>query len=216
MMSGPHATAFTVGLTGGIGSGKTLVADLFAGCGATVIDTDAIAHAMTAPHGPAMHRIEAEFGAAYIAADGSMDRARMRELVFSDPGARQRLEAILHPMIREAANAAAVLAEGPYTIFAVPLLVEAGGWRERVARVLVVDCPEALQVERVMARNGLAEGQVHAIMASQATRGERLAAADDVVDNSGSIADLGPQIARLHRQYLEFAAKLNAGPIERL
>ena len=147
-MSAPHATAFTVGLTGGIGSGKSLVADMFAERGATVIDTDAIAHAMTAPHGPAMHRIEAEFGAAFVAADGSMDRARMRELVFSDPQARHRLEAILHPMIREAANAAAVLAQGPYTIFAVPLLVEAGGWRARVSRVLVVDCAEALQADR--------------------------------------------------------------------
>ncbi|MFD2367644.1 dephospho-CoA kinase [Pseudoduganella sp. GCM10020061] len=215
-MSAPHTTAFTVGLTGGIGSGKSLVADMFAARGATVVDTDAIAHAMTAPHGPAMHRIEAEFGRAYIAADGSMDRARMRELVFTDAGAKRRLEAILHPMIREAANAAAVVAQGAYTIFAVPLLVEAGGWRERVARVLVVDCPEALQVQRVMARNGLSEQQVRAIMANQATREARQAAADDIVDNSGSIDDLGPQVERLHQQYLAFAAKLAAGPIERL
>ncbi|HEY1044690.1 MAG TPA: dephospho-CoA kinase, partial [Telluria sp.] len=197
-------------------SGKSLVADMFAERGASVIDTDAIAHAMTAPHGPAMGRIATEFGDAYVAPDGSLDRARMRELVFSDPSARHRLEAILHPMIREAANAAAVLATGPYTIFAVPLLVEAGGWRQRVARVLVVDCPEALQVERVMARNGLSGQQVRAIMASQASRTERLAAADDVVDNSGSVAELGPQIERLHRQYLAFAAKFAARPIERL
>lgn len=216
MIGAPHATAFTVGLTGGIGSGKSLVADLFAARGATVIDTDAIAHAMTAPHGPAMQRIADEFGPDYVAADGSMDRARMRELVFSAPGAKQRLEAILHPMIREAANAAAVLAQGPYTIFAVPLLVEAGGWRARVARVLVIDCPESLQVARVMARNGLDEGQVRAIMANQATRAERLAAADDVVLNDSGIDELGPQVERLHRQYLGFAAKMAAGPIEGL
>ncbi|HEU4853537.1 MAG TPA: dephospho-CoA kinase [Telluria sp.] len=215
-MSAPHTTAFTVGLTGGIGSGKSLVGFMFAERGVTVIDTDAIAHAMTAPHGPAMARIAAEFGTGFVAADGSLDRAQMRALVFSDPGARQRLEAILHPMIREAANAAAVNATGPYTIFVVPLLVESGDWRERVARVLVVDCPEALQVQRVVARNGLAESQVQAIMATQASRAERLAAADDVIVNDTEIDVLELRVEALHQQYLAFAAKLDAGPRERL
>lgn len=206
-MSAPHATAFTVGLTGGIGSGKSLVARMLAERGATVIDTDAIARALTAPHGAAMARIAGEFGPGFVAPDGSLDRARMRELVFADPDAKRRLESILHPLIREAANAAAVIAEGPYTVFEVPLLVESGGWRERVSRVLVVDCPEALQLQRVVARSGLPEDQVRAIMAAQASRAQRLAVADDVVSNDAGIDELAQQVDRLHRQYLDFSAK---------
>jgi dephospho-CoA kinase len=199
---------FSVGLTGGIGSGKTTVAGMFAAHGASVIDTDQIAHSLTAPHGAAMPALLAEFGDDFANPDGALDRAKMRRLVFSDPGARARLEAILHPKIRDATAAAAVIATGPYLIFAVPLLVESGTWRERVDRVLVVDCPEALQIERVMTRNGLQEAQVRAIMAAQATREQRLAAADDVVLNDDGVELLAPQVARLHAFYMDNATRM--------
>jgi dephospho-CoA kinase len=198
---------FSVGLTGGIGCGKTTVADLFAARGASVIDTDQIAHALTAPGGAAMPALVQEFGADYATADGAMDRAKMRALVFADPGARTRLEAILHPKIREATAAAALLATGPYVMFVVPLLIESGTWRERVARVLAIDCPEEVQVARVMARNNLPEAQVRAIMAAQVPRATRLAAADDIVKNGGQLEDLPPQIERLHQLYLDFSKR---------
>ena len=202
-MSG--SSPFTVGLTGGIGSGKTLVTDLFAARGVAIIDTDVIAHQLTAPGGLAIAAIGATFGAGFIDAGGAMDRARMRQLVFADAGAKQRLEAILHPLIQQECERAAASATGPYLMFAVPLLVESGRWRERVARILVVDCPEQQQVERVMRRNGLAETQVRAIMAAQVSRAERLAAADDVIVNDGPLAALAPQVERLHAQYLACA-----------
>jgi len=207
---------FAIGLTGGIGSGKTTVADLFAARGASVIDTDQIAHALTAPHGAAMPALLDAFGPEYATLDGALDRARMRALVFADPDARTRLEAILHPRIRAATAAAALLATGPYVIFAVPLLIESGTWRERVDRVLAVDCPEDLQVARVMARNGLDESQVRAIMAAQVTRAQRLAAADDVIVNDAGLDELLPQVERLHREYLDEAARLAALPNGRL
>lgn len=194
--------AFAVGLTGGIGCGKSTVAELFASLGATIVDTDAIAHALTAPHGAAMPAILAEFGPDFATLDGALDRARMRSLVFSDAGARARLEAILHPRIRDATAAAAAIASGPYVIYAVPLLIESGAWRERVSRVLAVDCSEDTQVARVMQRSQLGADQVRAIMATQATRAERLAAADDVIDNDDGLDALLPQVKRLHAQYL--------------
>jgi dephospho-CoA kinase len=199
---------FTVGLTGGIGCGKTTVADQFAALGASVIDTDQIAHTLTAPHGAAMPALLAEFGAGFATADGALDRAKMRELVFTDPGARARLEAILHPKIRDATAAAAAIATGPYVIFVVPLLVESGSWAGRVGRVLAIDCPEQLQIERVMARNGLPEAQVRAIMAAQATREQRLAAADDVIVNDDGIELLAPQVERMHTFYLDNATRM--------
>ena len=207
---------FSVGLTGGIGCGKTTVADMFGERGATLVDTDLIAHAMTVPHGPAMPAILAAFGPQFAGPDGALDRARMRALVFSDPAAKVRLEAILHPMIRDAALAAAAAATGPYVIFVVPLLIESGTWRERVTRVLAIDCPEQVQVARVMARNGLTEEQVRAIMATQVSRAERLAAADDVISNEGQIGALEPQIARLHAQYMAFSERMARLPSERL
>lgn len=216
---GPGNTSsskFAVGLTGGIGCGKTTVADLFAARGASVIDTDQIAHALTAPHGTAMPALVAEFGPDYATPEGALDRAKMRSLVFSDPGARTRLEAILHPRIREATAAAALLATGPYVIFVVPLLIESGTWRERVARILAIDCPEETQVARVMARNGLPEAQVRAIMAAQVTRAQRLAAADDVILNDAGVDALLPQVERLHLEYLAEAARLSVLPDERL
>jgi dephospho-CoA kinase len=205
-MEPQHGKAFSVGLTGGIGSGKTTVADMFAAHGASVIDTDQIAHSLTAPHGAAMPALLAEFGPGFATPDGALDRARMRNLVFSDRGARTRLEAILHPKIRDATAAAAAIATGPYTIFVVPLLVESGTWRERVSRLLVVDCPEPRQLERVMSRNGLQEAQVRAIMAAQATREQRLAAADDVILNDDGLERLASQVERLHRSYIDYAA----------
>ena len=203
-----NAPYFSVGLTGGIGCGKSTVADLFAARGASIVDTDQIAHSLTAPDGAAMPALVAEFGPDYADANGALDRAKMRNLVFSDAAAKAKLEAILHPRIRQATLAAAAEATGSYVIFAVPLLVESGGWVERVNRVLVIDCLESLQIARVMARNGLSEEQVKAIMATQATRAMRLAAADDVIDNNGDLAALEPQIAQLHDLYLAFSKRM--------
>jgi dephospho-CoA kinase len=193
-----------IGLTGGIGSGKSTVADRLVAHGAALVDTDAIAHALTGPGGDAIEPIRAAFGDAVVAADGRMDRAAMRAIAFSDPGARKRLEGILHPMIRARTRsdiAAAVRDGAPYVIVAVPLLVESGDWRGRYDRVLVVDCPPEVQVERVMARSALPREQVDAILAAQATRAQRLAAADDVIDNGGPPAALDAQVARLHEAY---------------
>lgn len=200
---------FAIGLTGGIGSGKSTVADMFAARGATIVDTDVIAHSMTAPDGPAMPAILREFGPEFADADGAMDRARMRALVFADAGAKARLEAILHPRIRDAALAAGAAASGTgsYVIYAVPLLIESGTWRARVTRVLAVDCAEEVQIARVMARNNLPEAQVRAIMAAQVSRAQRLAAADDVIVNNAGIADLEGQVERLHADYLQMHAK---------
>ena len=194
---------FSIGLTGGIGSGKTTVANMFAERGATIVDTDLIAHSLTAPGGPAMPAIIAEFGPEFADATGALDRARMRQLVFADAGAKARLEAILHPRIRDGALAAGAAATGSYVIYAVPLLVESGTWRSRVARVLVIDCREEVQISRVMARNNLPESQVLAIMAAQASRAQRLAAADDIIENNDGIAALKPQIDRLHALYMK-------------
>jgi dephospho-CoA kinase len=215
-MEQPRVSVFSVGLTGGIGCGKTTVANLFADRGASVIDTDEIAHALTAPGGAAMPALVAEFGPSYATPDGALDRARMRELVFSSPGARARLEAILHPRIRDATAAAAAIATGPYVIFVVPLLIESGTWRERVGRVLAIDSPEEMQIARVMARNGLPEAQVRAIMAAQVTREQRLAAADDVILNDDGLEALIPQVDRLHAFYLSQAERMATIPMERL
>jgi len=205
-----QAPAFSVGLTGGIGCGKTTVADMFGALGATLVDTDAIAHALTAPHGAAMPAILEEFGADFATPEGAMDRVKMRTLVFSDATARARLEAILHPRIRDATAAAAALATGPYTIFVVPLLIESGTWVGRVTRVLAIDCPEEMQVARVMARNSMPEAQVRAIMATQVTREQRLAAADDVVVNDAGLDALQPQVERLHAFYLDESRRVHA------
>ncbi len=209
-MATSQAPAFSVGLTGGIGCGKTTVADMFGALGATLVDTDAIAHALTAPHGAAMPAILEEFGADFATPEGAMDRVKMRALVFSDATARARLEAILHPRIRDATAAAAALATGPYTIFVVPLLIESGTWVGRVTRVLAIDCPEEMQVARVMARNSMPEAQVRAIMATQVTREQRLAAADDVVVNDAGRDALQPQVERLHAFYLDESRRVHA------
>ncbi len=197
---------FRLGLTGGIGSGKSAAADLFAELGAAVVDTDAIAHALTAPGGDAIAPIRAAFGDEVIDARGALDRAAMRRRVFADSQAKTRLEAILHPMIRDEADRRSAAARAPYVVLVVPLLVESGGYRSRVQRVAVVDCPEEIQVARVMARSGLSAEEARAIMAAQVDRRTRLAAADDVIDNGGELAALRPQVEALHRRYLEMAA----------
>ena len=199
------ANAFSVGLTGGIGSGKTMVADMFAARGAAIIDTDHIAHQLTAAGGIAIPAIRAQFGEAFLMADGAMNRVKMRETVFADPVAKRQLEFILHPLIRSETDRAAAQARGVYLMFVVPLLVESGTWKQRTSRVLVVDSREQLQVERVMSRSGLTEVQVRAIMATQASRETRLAAADDVIVNDGEAAALVPQIERLHALYSSLA-----------
>ncbi|WP_136413187.1 dephospho-CoA kinase [Herbaspirillum sp. ST 5-3] len=207
--SNVSARRFSVGLTGGIGSGKTTVADMLHARGAAVIDTDLLAHQLTAPDGLAIPEIRAQFGEAFLTADGAMDRTKMREYVFAEPTAKARLEAILHPLIRIETERAAAQAQGTYLVFVVPLLVESGSWRQRVSRVLVVDCAEQTQVRRVMSRSGLSEQQVRAIMAAQVSRQQRLAAADDVIDNDGDAVALVPQVDRLHASYVSLAAKCN-------
>jgi dephospho-CoA kinase len=198
--------ALVVGLTGGIGSGKSAAADAFAKLGATVVDTDAIAHALTAPGGAAIAEIRRQFGDAFVDAAGAMERGKMRALVFSDPAQKQRLEALLHPLIRAESARQARAATGPYTVLVVPLLIESAGYRERVGRVLVVDCPEALQITRVRQRSGLPEEETRRIIAAQVQREKRLAAADDVIDNSGNLAALQQQVGRLHKTYLQLAS----------
>jgi len=198
---------YVVGLTGGIGSGKSAAADRFAALGASLVDTDRIAHALTALDGAAIPAIRAAFGTQMIAADGSMDRGAMRALVFQRPEARRELEAILHPMIRSSSDGACLAAPGPYVILAVPLLIESGSYHSRCDRICVVDCPEELQIERVRSRSGLDESQIRSIMASQASRAQRLAAADDVIDNGGPMTELDAQVQRLHLQYLAAAAR---------
>ncbi|MBL8434274.1 MAG: dephospho-CoA kinase [Zoogloea sp.] len=203
-------TPFVVGLTGGIGSGKSAAADLFAARGGLMVDTDQIAHQLTAPGGTAMDAIRQTFGNGVVAADGALNRAAMRALAFEDPDVRKRLEAILHPMIRAESERLCLAATTPYVMLVVPLLIESGTYRQRVRRLCVVDCPEEVQVARVMQRSGLEERQVRAIMAAQASRAERLAAADDVIDNGGSYEQLAAQVESLHAAYLQLAAKAGA------
>ena len=194
-----------VGLTGGIGSGKSAAADEFGKLGATVVDTDAIAHELTKAGGAAMPQVRRLFGEDYADAQGAMDRAKMRALAFRDPGARQKLEQLLHPLIRAESQRRIAAARGAYVIHVVPLLVESRDYRQRVSRVLVVDCPEDVQLERVRQRSRLSEEEIRRIMRSQASREDRLAAADDVIDNSGSLDALHKQVRELHARYLELA-----------
>jgi dephospho-CoA kinase len=196
---------FAVGLTGGIGSGKSTVSDLFAELGTPVIDTDAIAHQLTAPGGAALEAIHALFGDRVMQADGTLDRAALRRRVFSDPAARHQLEAILHPCIRQKVEQTLATLTAPYVLIVIPLLVETGGYREVLNRILVVDCPEDVQIARVMARSGLTRDEATAILAAQAGRAERLAAADDVIVNTASPEALRTQVATLHRRYLAFS-----------
>lgn len=194
--------SWVVGLTGGIGSGKSTAAARFQALGVSVVDTDELARALTAAGGAAMPALREAFGAAFLTAAGALDRDAMRRLVFEDPLERGRLEAILHPEIRRAADAAVAEARGPYAMLAVPLLFETRGYAGRVNRILVIDCPEALQVERVRRRSGLSEAEARAVMAAQWPRWRRLQAADDVIWNGADEAALAGQCERAHARYL--------------
>ncbi|MGH8669265.1 MAG: dephospho-CoA kinase [Burkholderiales bacterium] len=196
---------YVVGLTGGIGSGKSAAADEFARLGATVVDTDVIAHRLTGAGGAALPAVQRVFGEGFILPGGAMDRNRMRERIFADPAARKSLEAVLHPMIRDESERQIAAAGGPYVVHVVPLLVESGDYRRRVDRVLVVDCPEQAQVARVQVRSRLSADEAQAIVRSQASRAERRAAADDVIDNGGSLDGLREQVAALHARYAAMA-----------
>jgi dephospho-CoA kinase len=198
---------FCVGLTGGIGSGKSVASGMFAELGAAVVDTDEISRALTAPGGGAISPIRESFGPEYVAADGGLDRARMRNLVFGDADAKRKLEGILHPRIRDRMRADVAAARQPYVIAVIPLLFETGVCLDLLQRVLVVDCEESAQVRRASARSGLSAQQVRAIMAAQLPRAERLKRADDVLVNDGSIDALRQQVARLHVRYLDLAQK---------
>jgi dephospho-CoA kinase len=192
---------FCVGLTGGIGSGKSAAADMFKALGAAIVDTDVIARQLTAPGGTAIPALRAAFGDAILAADGALDRNRMRALAFSSADAKGRLEQIIHPMIRAESRRQVGEADGAYVVLVVPLLVETGSYRDIVKRIVVVDCEEQTQIRRTMARSGLDESAVHAIMRAQATRSQRLAAADDVIRNEAGLDELQKQVAALDRLY---------------
>lgn len=198
--------AFRVGLTGGIASGKSTVANLFAALGASIVDTDLLAREVVAPGSPLLPQIAAHFGADLLQKDGSLDRAALRARVFADPAERQWLEQITHPAIRTLTDQRCDSATGPYVIVAIPLLVETRG-AQRFDRVLVVDCDPALQLARLQARDGSTREEAARILAAQASREQRLAVADDVIRNDGDIAALRDQVEKLHRRYSTQADK---------
>ena len=196
---------FVVGLTGGIGSGKSAAADEFERLGVAVVDTDAIARELTVAGGAAIPELRGLLGESYFDPTGAMDRTKVRALVFSDPAAKKRLEAVLHPRIRAESERRIDSAGGDYVVHVIPLLVESPGYRERVRRIAVVDCPEEVQLQRVSLRSGLSEDEVRRIIATQVPREQRRAAADDIIDNSGTIDALHKQVRELHRKYMALA-----------
>ena len=198
--------SFTVGLTGGIGSGKTTVAELFASQGAGLVDTDEISRQLTAPAQPAVAAIGRKFGPQFVAEDGSLDRVRMRSLVFADASARRDLEAILHPLIRQESARQINDSEAPYVVVVVPLLIETEAYRGTTGRILVVDCEPETQIRRVMQRSGLSRNDVLSIIASQVSRERRLSEADDVIRNDSGLESLRTQVTPLHLRYLGLAA----------
>lgn len=208
----------SLGLTGGIGSGKSTVARMLVECGAHLVDTDAIARALTLPGGAAIAPIAAAFGADAIGADGALDRERMRSIVFADASARKRLEAILHPLIgQQAAADAAKASTGQPVVFDVPLLAESRHWRQRVQRILVVDCSEATQAERVAARPGWTLEAAHQVIAQQASREVRRAIADAVIHNEGfSLEVLADEVRQLYRHWVGRATAGASGRAEGL
>ena len=202
---------YIVGLTGGIGSGKSAAAARFSERGAEVIDTDAIAHELTGPGGATMAAIASAFGPGIMTADGALDRVAMRQRVFADPAERQRLEAILHPMIRAESDRRVAAALSDYVILMVPLLVESGDYRQRVQRIAVVDCQRETQIQRVMARNGMKRDDVERILAVQASREQRLVVADDVIDNDGCLEQMHARIDELDAFYRRNRGILSSG-----
>ena len=204
----PPSRIARVGLTGGIASGKSAVAALFAALGVPVIDADIVARELVARGTPLLASLFERFGVGIRAPDGSLDRSALRRLVFGNDTLRRELESLLHPAIRARTEQLAMLAGGPYQLHVVPLLVETNA-KLRFARVLLVDCPQSLQLERLLARDHLAPTEARAMLAAQASRAARLAVADDVIVNDGALDDLAPQVAALHVRYLELAASLS-------
>ena len=198
---------FCIGLTGGIGSGKSTVAELFRRLGAGIIDTDSISHELTLPGAPGHNAIVSVFGPEYLHDDGSLNRARLRAEIFAHPATKAKLESILHPMIRQRVQEELAECGAPYVILVVPLLIETGAYANLVQRILVVDCPEEEQVARTMARSGLSAADVHAIMANQVKRQARLAAAQDIIHNEANQAALEAQVAELDQRYRLLASE---------
>lgn len=196
-----------IGLTGGIGSGKTSISDIFSELGVPVIDTDVVARQLTARDGPALPEIRAFWGESVMRPDGELDRDALRRRIFTAPEERRRLEAILHPLIRRQVVAALAELDAPYVVVVIPLLLETGNYRELLDRVLVVDCPESLQLERVRARSGLSTEEVSAIISAQADRASRIATADDVIANDADSASLRDQVLSLDAKYREIAGR---------
>ena len=196
---------FVVGLTGGIGAGKSAVSERFAWLGVPVVDTDVIARELTVSGGEALPAIREAFGNSVFSRADELDRAALRQQVFADPAARARLEAILHPLIRRAAGQRLAALDAPYALLVVPLLLETGAYADIVQRTLLVDCPESIRVERVMARSALTRAEVEAIVAAQVHDEARRAVADDKIDNTGGLDALDAAVAALHVRYLEWA-----------
>jgi len=201
-----------IGLTGGIASGKSTVTQRFAELGVPVIDADVASRNVVQPGTPGLAQVVQRFGVGVLDADGRLDRRALRNLIFKDSSLRQALDAILHPLIRADMEREAAHAQGPYVIMAIPLLVEGGSAGKRVDRVLVVDADETLQIQRLQARDGSSEDEARAILSSQATRAARLNVADDVLLNTGTVADLRQAVDRLHEQYLQLAQTLSSPP----
>lgn len=203
-VSGPGP--LIIGLTGGIGSGKSTCAALFSELGVPVIDADELAHALVAPGEPALADIITEFGPEYLTADGTLDRGKLRQLVFAEPASRHRLEAILHPLIHNNIIALVASVQAPYCVVSIPLLLETGQ-TDLVDRVLVIDIPEALQLSRTAARDRLAMDEIRPVLETQADRSTRLAAADDVISNAGSLDEIAVKVQALHKEYLSLSAR---------
>lgn len=201
--------SYRVGLTGGIGSGKSTVAELFAELGVPIIDTDVISHQLTQAGGAAIASIQQKFGNEYIDSAGALNRDLMRQRVFSDPLAKQNLENIIHPLILSQARSRAEASTAPYVMLVVPLLFESSDYRQWLDRTLLVDCTEDTQIRRAVSRSGLSESAVRSIMSQQLTRSQRALLADDAIQNEGDLSALKPQVERLHRHYLNLAARSN-------
>ena len=200
---------YFVGLTGGIGSGKSTVASIFAELGVPVIDTDAISHQLTQSGGIAIPAIKASFGESYIDASGALDRAKMRQLVFTDANAKQRLEKILHPLILSQTRFQADSSSAPYVLLVIPLLFETTGYQGWLNHTLMVDCAEETQITRATSRSGLTGLTVRAIMAQQLSRAQRLELANDAIRNDGTLTELHQQVSQLHQRYMSFAKRSN-------
>lgn len=201
--------SYRVGLTGGIGSGKSTVAKLFAEFDVPIIDTDLISHQLTQAGGDALASIQGEFGMAYINPDGALNRDLMRQRVFSDPRAKQKLESILHPLILSQARSRAETSTTAYIMIVIPLLFESRDYLHWLDRTLLVDCSEDAQIRRVCTRSGLSESAVRSIMSQQLTRSQRALLADDIIQNEGDLSVLKSQVEQLHRRYLDLAARSN-------